>query len=258
MTTATIPTLTTLEEALAVLDDFIEKLQQLTRVRVVCSEHYSAACNAERDERHCASRVNELEQRLKTLERQVILGSVKPGEIPALKTELETARQLLSQRQQMLGDQREALCVSESVRTDVVNDLQQIRNQLANNLPGLFAKRFGQADPNLGVRGQITWEVQDPTGATEYRRVWRARVFHDLFASVLNHSDDLAGFYALRALLTENPFRVRIVSGFFISRPGGHDVPFTEVGKDIKVPAELKFEEAFEEIRRGRVKFLVE
>lgn len=250
--------LATLDEAMTVLDSFIAKRQELTQVAGVCSEYHTAAQAADRDERQCARHVAELEQRLKSQERQVIFGVVKPGDIPALKTELDSARQALSQHQQTLGDRREAMCTAEFVRADVIADLQRLRDRLAKDLPGLFAMRFGQADPNEGTRGRVVWEERDPTGAAQYRRTWRSRVFHDLFRYVLNLSDDLACFAALRALLTESRFHVRIVSGFLLTRPGGHVVSFTDVGDCVSVPADLSFEDAFEELLRRRVRFLVE
>lgn len=250
--------LTTLDEAVSVLDTFITKRQELTRITVVCSESYATAHAAEHDERQCARRATELEQRLKSQGCQVIFGTVKPGDLAAVKAELETTRLALGQHQQVLGDRREALCTAESARTEVLAELQRLRGQLAKYLPTLFANRFGQAEPNLGVRGQVVWAEQDSTGAAQYRRTWRTRVFRDLFRRVLNLSEDLALLFALRALVTEGRFRVRIVSGFILSRSGGHDVPFVEVGNAIAVPNELTFEDAFEELVRGRVRFLVE
>lgn len=244
------------DEAIISLDHYIAKKRDVLKLQDEINILYLALCIAETEQLARLQRMNNLEGRIKSFQKEVFIGEVKPGEIPVLKRELNEALKDIELQAQSLCDQRESFCGAQDARSQINDEILKLREQLLKDLPALFTKRFHKDDPNMGKRGQIVWEEPDSNGDKQWRRQWKSRVFKYLFHNIVNNTSELHFMEALAAFFKEAPFQVRIMSGFYIDRSDADRKTFDAIGDHILVPNQLEFEDAFEEIVRRRVAFV--
>lgn len=246
------------DEAITSLDRYIAKKRDSLKLQAEINSLHRALCAAENEQLAQVQRVDNLEAQVKSAQKKVFTGEVKPGEISALKITLEEARKRVELGAQPLSDQRESLCAGQDALSQINGEILELRKQLMESLPALFMKRFHEEDPRMGTRGQIAWVESDPNGEKEWRRQWKRRVFEFLFHYVVNNRNELRFLGALVAFFKREPFYVCVRAGFCIDRPGAERKLFDVVGDEVLVPTQIDFENAFEEIIRGRVEFVSE
>lgn len=246
------------DDAVILLDQYIAKKREWMKLQKEAGEHYRALCIAETEQLASLHQVSDLEGRIKSFHKKVFTGEGKPGDLPILKLKLEEARKDLDLRTQSLGDQRDSLCAVQAAQSQISDEIEKLCGQLLKDMPALFMKRFGEDDPNAGKRGLVVWADKDPNGVNAWRRQWKGRVFRFLFHHVANNTNELHFLSALAAFFKSEPFYVRIRAGFHLDRSGVIRKMFDVVGDQVLVPDQLDFEDAFEEIIRGRVEFVSE
>jgi len=243
-------------ETLNSLDTVIQKRQDAARGREVLSEQYRQLIVCESEERQAVQRLDELEGRLKSVTKSSLLGTVKPGEVSTLRQQIADAKETLSRCRQQLDEQREVFLLSQEAMNGLMVEVQDLSRSLRDNLTQLYEHKFVEHDSGLyGRRGEVTWMDADPNSATRWRKAWRSRAFN--FLLFKGFAADLIENHLLAALATffrQESFRVCVISGFVpaSSRSKGP----LEVGVLASVPGGLSEEEAFEELTRGRVRFV--
>jgi len=244
------------KEVLGALDSFITKSQKSIELRDTVNAGHRRLGVAENEELALSHRVDNLESRLKLLQKQVFIGSAKPGEVGALSKQLEEDKAALSGKRLALIALREAFCLEQEALAEVGAEREGFRKQLIQSLPLLFEQRFGGRDASLyGARGTVSWADADPNSPERWRKAWRMRAFRLLFSEgILKSGDNCRHAKALTILFKEKPFKLRIVSGFVPVGSSG----VLEVDEIVSVPDRLTYENSFEELGRGRVEFLVE
>lgn len=246
------------QTALSTLETHITKRQEAARLREVVSGRYRELSACEADAQKVTQQVDQHESKLKAFNKQILRGAAKAGELPALKEQLAEAKERLAKLLLALDERREEFCMAQETLTQLRDELQEQQKQLRDNLSRLFDQRFVEDDVGLyGRRGQVSWMDPDPNSPERYAKQWRARVFNFLLFRGL--SADLTESHLLHALVVffrQEPFQVRVISGF-VPVSSRNKVPL-EVGVLVSVPGGLSEAEGFEEITRGRVRFLTE
>lgn len=244
------------QATLSSLESMIQKRRQAAELRDTVNQQYRQVSVCETEERRTTQLVDQLEGRVKTHHKQLLLGTVKPGELSSLKERLAEAKERLATALQQLDTQREAFCLSEEVSTQLKADLSRTETQLRGDLSTLYKQRFSVRDAGLyGKRGEVSWMDPDPYSPERWQRQWRDRAFHFLlhkgFASDLSC---IAPLSALVMLFRQQPFEVRVVVGFVPTSTRSKDP--LGVGEVVAVPKQLSEAEAFEELVRRRVEFV--
>lgn len=249
---------TTIDEqsTLSSLDTVIQKRQEAARGREVLSEQYRQLIVCEAEERKAIQQLDQLEGRLKTVTKSSLLGTVKPGEVSTLRQQIDEAKNALSRCRQQLNEQREAFLLCQEAMNRLMVDVQDLSRSLRDSLTKLYEYKFVEHDSGMyGLRGQVTWMDSDPNSATRWRKAWRSRAFNFLlfkgFAADFTENHLLA---ALATFFRQASFQVRVTSGF-VPASSRNKAPL-EVGVLASVPGGLSEEEAFEELTRGRVRFV--
>lgn len=238
------------------LKTVIQKRQEAARGREVLSERYRQLTICEVDERKAVQRLDELEGRLKSVTKSSLLGTVKPGEISTLRQQITEVNDDLSRCRQRLDEQREAFILSQEAMNGLMVEIQDLSRSLRDSLTQLYEHKFVEHDSGLyGRRGEVTWMDADPNSSARWRKAWRSRAFN--FLLFKGFAADLVENHLLAALATffrQASFQVRVTSGF-VPASSRNKAPL-EVGALISVPGGLSEEEVFEELTRGRVRFV--
>lgn len=249
---------TTVDEqsTLSSLDTVIQKRQEAARGREALNEQYRQLIVCEAEERKAVQQLDELEGRLKAVTKLSLLGTVKPGEVSTRRQQITDAKDALSRCRQRLDEQREVFLLSQEAMSGLMVEVQDLSRSLRDSLTQLYEHKFVEHDSGLyGRRGEVTWMDADPDSPTRWRKAWRSRAFN--FLLFKGFAADLTENYLLTALATffrQASFQVRVTSGF-IPASSRSKAPL-EVGALISVPGGLSEEEAFEELTRGRVRFV--
>lgn len=249
---------TTVDEqsTLSSLDRVIRKRQEAARGREVLSEQYRQLIVCEAEEHKAVQRLDELEGRLKAVTKSSLLGTVKPGEISTLRQQIAEAKDALSRCRQRLDEQREVFLLSQEAMNGLMVEVQDLSRSLRDTLTQLYEHKFVEHDSGLyGRRGEVAWMDADPNSSARWRKAWRSRAFNFLLSK--GFAADLTENYLLTALATffrQASFQVRVILGF-VPASSRNQTPL-EVGALVSVPGGLSEEEAFEELTRGRVRFV--
>lgn len=240
------------------LETIIQKRRQAAELRDTVNQRYCQVSACEAEERKTVQLVDQLEFRVKTHHKQLLLGTTKPGDLPSLKQQLDEAKESLDRCRQELEERSASFCMSQEALNQLMSEIGELDRQLRNNLTELFTRRFHERDTGLfGKRGQVTWQDPDPNSPARWQAQWRERAFNFLLFRGL--TSDIAESHLLEALLAffrSDPFSVRVVIGFVPTTGQGRE-PLT-VGELVTIPGRLSVSEAFEEIIRRRVVFVGE
>ncbi|MDF0674232.1 MAG: hypothetical protein P0120_07795 [Nitrospira sp.] len=240
---------------LKALETLIDKRRRASTLRETVNQQHREVTACDTEERKATQLVDQLEGRVKSYCKQLLLGAAKAGELPTLKQQLIEAKESLSRRRQALQERSEDFCLSQETLTQLLTEIGELSRQLRDDLTRLYMQRFHEHDTGLyGKRGQISWK-EDENSPERYSRQWRGRVFNFLlfkgFASDVNESQLL---HALVAFFRQASFSVRVAIGFVPTSTRSKEP--LGVGEVIAVPKQLSEGEAFEEIVRRRVEFV--
>lgn len=241
---------------LSSLEAFNDQRCEAARLREILSLQFRKVSSSELEEGRLRQEVAQLEGRLKTFHKQMLLGTVKAGEQSSLKQQLTDAKEALARQSQQLEEQRELFCHCQESLTQLTTETDGKMVPLRDDLIALFMQRFHKEDTGLyGKRGSVCWMDNDQNSLDRWRRQWRGRAFRFLLNRCLERSVEEASLQgALLALFRASPFVVRVLSGFFPVSFRSKDA--LRVGELVAVPERMSFEEGFEEIVRGRVQFV--
>lgn len=239
------------------LETLISKRSQAARLRDTVNEQFSQVSICEKEEQKASQLVGQLEGRVKSYHKQLLIGTTKPGDISSLKQQLIDAKESLSRRQQELQERSEAFCLSQEAKTQLLTEIGELDRQLRKDLPQLYMQKFHEHDAGLlGRRGQISWKEEEHS-PERYARKWRERVFNFLLLTGL--SSDLADGHLLHAFFAffrQTSFSVRVTIGFVPTSTKSKE-PLS-VGAVVAIPKQMSEQEAFEEINRQRMVFIPE
>lgn len=242
---------------LRTLEAFIGKRCEAARLRDAVNNQLREVNACEAEERRITQLVDQLEGRVKTYHKQLLLKTAKPAELPTVKQQLIEAKESLSRYRQELEERSESFCLSQEALTQLLTGIGELGRQLRNDLTRLYQQQFDKRDTGLyGERGQISWK-EDEHSPERYSRQWRGRVFN--FLLFRGFASDLTECQLLRALVAffrQASFSVRVRSGFVPASTRSKE-PLS-VGAELDVPKQLSEQEAFEELARRRVEFVVE
>lgn len=248
------------EEAatLSSLETVKRKREEAARGREVMGGQHGQLKVLEAEERKAVQKVDQLEGRLKTATKSSLLGTVKPGEVLALRQQITEAKDALSQCRQRLDEHREVFLLSQEAMNGLMVEIQDLSWSLRDSLTQLYEQKFVEHDSGLyGRRGEVVWADPDPNSPERYAKQWRGRVFNYLlFKGFASDPADNCLLSALSTFFRNESFQVRVISGF-VPVSSRNKVPL-EVGALVSVPGSLSEAEAFEEITRHRVRFVTE
>lgn len=242
--------------ALGSLESLIDKRKQAAQVREIVNLQYREVSDCEMEERKATQLVDQLENRVKSHHKHLLLGTAKSAELPLLKQQLTEAKQSLERCRRELEERSARFCASQEVSTQLKTEIGDLDRQLRNSLTQLFMQRFHEHDTGLyGKRGQVTWQDPEPNSPARWKAQWRERAFNFLLFKGL--ASDLTENHLLEALIVffrSEPFSVRVVIGFVPTTGQGRE-PLA-VGELVTIPGRLSVAEGFEEIIRRRVEFV--
>ena len=145
--------------------------------------------------------------------------------------------------------------LSQEAMNGLMVDVQDLSRSLRERLTQLYEHKFVEHDSGMyGRRGQVCWQ-EDHDSPERWRKGWRSRAFN--FLLFKGFAADFTENHLLAALVTffrQESFQVCVISGF-VPASSRNKAPL-EVGALISVPGGLSEEEAFEELTRGRVRFV--
>ncbi len=246
------------QTTLSSLETLIAKRQQAATMREAVNQHYRELNDSGAAERKAAQVVEQLDTRVKSYHKQLLLGTANPGKLPALKQQLSEAKDLLARTQQALEERSATYGVGKEALTQLLTEIGDLDRHLRNSLAQLFTQRFYQHDTGLyGKRGQVTWQEPDPNSSARWQAQWRDRAFNFLlYKGLASDLRDNHLLYALVAFFRQTPFCVQVTSGFMAMSTKGKE-PLT-LGVVLSIPKQMSVEEAFDEIQRKRVQFVTD